>query len=495
MKQMSPGLIGYHRHMAQIFLRMDAAALVAQTAIGLTGPVPLWQALLINAGSAAGLAALAALLPFQHLRPLVLTTYAVAVTTTSLGLIHVCGGFGGSPFGPELWVGAIGALTGFHGSRILTWYTVGIGLVVFVGGRLLCPDMVFSVGGDQSWPHVAAMTAWWCAIVLSTGFSGVKIIAIAARATQVREALQAEKLSHLESVAAAQHRLSTVATDQAQTLRELAQVFEGQVSTVVETVAQKAGQIRSRAIALSASATTTGRGAADTVGLASAAAADTRIVAQAANRLQDSFGIVNSQTRAAAAAADHVSGQVGQSDAALGLLDQAADQVGRAVALIGGIAARTRLLALNATIESAHAGEAGRGFAVVADEVKQLAKQTASTTQEVEQLVGGMRDASHGVALALSKITEAIRQVSHFAASVDGAIDNQAIAVAEITHTAEALRDKASRLSTEVSGVAESAETTSAAARDMLDTAALLTADATVLQRESESFIGNVHAA
>lgn len=55
------------------------------------------------------------------------------------------------------------------------------------------------------------------------------------------------------------------------------------------------------------------------------------------------------------------------------------------------IASSTTMLSLNASIEAARAGEAGKGFAVVADKVQQLAIDSNSCSNHVEQIVGNMQ--------------------------------------------------------------------------------------------------------
>ena len=109
-----------------------------------------------------------------------------------------------------------------------------------------------------------------------------------------------------------------------------------------------------------------------------------------------------------------------------------ADKIGAVVQLIGSIAGQTNLLALNATIEAARAGDAGKGFAVVASEVKNLATQTARSTEEISRQVIDIQDATKGAVAVVEEIGRAIAEMSEVSVAVAASVEQQAAATAEI---------------------------------------------------------------
>ncbi|QXI29516.1 methyl-accepting chemotaxis protein [Pseudomonas vanderleydeniana] len=95
-----------------------------------------------------------------------------------------------------------------------------------------------------------------------------------------------------------------------------------------------------------------------------------------------------------AEAINALAGEVEQTGELVQSLAAQSQDIGKVLDVIRAIAEQTNLLALNAAIEAARAGESGRGFAVVADEVRALAYRTQQSTQEIEQMVQGMRSSS-----------------------------------------------------------------------------------------------------
>ncbi len=132
-------------------------------------------------------------------------------------------------------------------------------------------------------------------------------------------------------------------------------------------------------------------------------------------------------------------------------LGEQSERIGEIVKIISGIAEQTNLLALNAAIEAARAGEAGRGFSVVADEIRELAEESADSTEEIKSLIN---DIQAGLENSVSEMTQAQLAVKD---SVDS-IENTDQSFAEINLAADNLDNLIKKISNSVIEIKESSE-------------------------------------
>lgn len=122
------------------------------------------------------------------------------------------------------------------------------------------------------------------------------------------------------------------------------------------------------------------------------------------------------------------------------VLDEGSRTIRKIVEVIQDLAENTNLLALNATIESARAGDAGKGFAVVANEVKELARQTANATRNIETTVHELLDNISDVVDSTEKISKGVSNVSTNMTTIASAVEEQSVTMHSLAKTAQELR-------------------------------------------------------
>ncbi|MCP4341534.1 MAG: methyl-accepting chemotaxis protein, partial [Desulfobulbaceae bacterium] len=174
-------------------------------------------------------------------------------------------------------------------------------------------------------------------------------------------------------------------------------------------------------------------------------------------------------------------------------LGEAAQDIGRVIETITEISEQVNLLALNATIEAARAGDAGKGFAVVANEIKELARQTASATNEIKTHVEGIQSSTQGTVGEMNRISEVVVQVNHIVAAIATAVEEQSVTTQEMAQNInqvssgmEEVNKKVSESSTFTMEIAQETKEVMDASNEMSDNSAKVHQSSTTLSELAE---------
>ncbi len=169
-------------------------------------------------------------------------------------------------------------------------------------------------------------------------------------------------------------------------------------------------------------------------------------------------------------------------------LDESSARISDVTKVITSISEQTNLLALNATIEAARAGEAGKGFAVVANEVKELARETASATEEIGKRVEAIQGDTQSAVTAIGQIGAIVKRIHEIQNTIASAVEEQTATTNEIGRSVTEVATGSSDIASNIAGVATATQDTASGASSTQRAARDLAAMAAELQQLVERF-------
>jgi len=292
-----------------------------------------------------------------------------------------------------------------------------------------------------------------------------------------------------------QGRVSAEREARARTLDGLIRGFDAKIESVLSSLNQSVGDMRSTASNMSTIAEDTSTLVQKVAEASHEASGNVQTVAAAGDELTASIAEISRQVTQSTNITNEAATTAESTDREVQSLVQAVSKIGDVVQLINDIAGQTNLLALNATIEAARAGEAGKGFAVVASEVKSLANQTARATEEISGQIGGIQSATQRSVESIRAIIDVIKRIDDASTAIAAAIEEQGAATREISRNVQQAAVSTEDAARNVTGVTGAADRTGAAATDVGAAAAKVSEKVSELRSEVTEFLGKVRTA
>jgi methyl-accepting chemotaxis protein len=253
---------------------------------------------------------------------------------------------------------------------------------------------------------------------------------------QMRKTIR-ELITHIqtnaEKVSASAEELTAASHQSAEASNQVA----GQITSIAEGISTQ-----------SESAASADQTAIDIAERTENVANNAEAIAAVTQMTVDSVGAGRDAINSVVGAMEHINDSTTTVQTTIQKLSHSSDEISKIVEMISGIAEQTNLLALNAAIEAARAGEAGRGFAVVADEVRKLAEESASSTQQIANLVttiqGDMKQAVSASELSSESVTssmDAVKSADAVFESIKISVESLAAGITEVSGSIKDIAD------------------------------------------------------
>jgi hemerythrin-like metal-binding protein len=275
-------------------------------------------------------------------------------------------------------------------------------------------------------------------------------------------------------------------------LNQMADSFESDVGSVVQTVSSAATELQAAAQEMSRTAGETSDQASAVATASQNASQNVHSVASATEELTASIGEIRSQVAMSSEVSEKAVTVASETTMTIEELSESVRQIGEVVHMITDIADQTNLLALNATIEAARAGDAGKGFAVVAGEVKNLANQTSRATDEITTQINHVQQGTSNAVQAIQSISEVITQMNEISTAVASAVEEQSAATNEIAHNVDQASEGTRQVNDNIVMVEGAAKETGAAAIQIEAASSELSVQAEYLTAQMGEFLSGV---
>ncbi len=293
---------------------------------------------------------------------------------------------------------------------------------------------------------------------------------------------------------AAEQQLTTMQQNEQRraTIETAIAAFRSRAESLLHTVVNRAGEMRSTATGLQKAFDQTANRAEAAARTSHNAANNVESVASATNELSGSTAEIDRRVDQAAELVRLAVNEAQATNADINALALAAQKIDDVIKLIRTIAGHTNLLALNATIEAARAGEAGRGFAVVASEVKSLAVQTAKATEDISTQILAVQNSTNKAVESIGRITHRMGEIDKHTSAVAQSVQQQNAATGQIAENVIGAVDGTKLIVSVLSEVAGAAQETQQSAQKVLDASQSVEQAAAEMRSEVEGFLAKV---